>query len=141
MRFMMLMIPKGYERAEPDFAPNPEAMEAMTKYNESMQKAGVMLSCEGLRPPSVGARVTFKGGKPTVSHGPFPEAQETLGGFWLLQVNSQEEALDWAQRCPASDTETIEVRQVQEMEDFPDDIPDIAKLSATKAPQQRQPGI
>ena len=133
-------IPKGYECAEPNFTPDPKAMEAMLKYNESMRKAGVMLGCEGLHPPSAGARVTFKGGKPSVSDGPFPEAQETLGGFWLIQVNSQQEALEWAMRCPASDTETIEIRQIHEMEDFPDDIEHIAQPPA-KAAQELRPGV
>ena len=140
MRFMMLMIPKGYERAEPGFTPDPKAMQAMTKYNDSMRKAGVMIGCEGLHPPSAGARVTFKGGKPTVSDGPFPEANEALGGFWMMQVNSKEEVLEWAKRCPASDNETIEVRQVQEMEDFPDEIEDAAKPPAAQAPGEGRPG-
>ena len=140
MRFMMLMIPNGYERAEPGFTPDPKAMEAMTKYNDSLRKAGVMITCDGLHPPSEGARVTFKGGKPSVSEGPFTEAKETLGGFWMMQVNSQEEALEWAKRCPASDNETIEVRQVQEMEDFPDEIQNAAKPPAARAPDERRPG-
>ena len=71
---------------------------------------------------------------------PFPEAQETLGGFWLIQVNSQQEALEWAMRCPASDTETTKIRQVQEMENFPDDIQNIAKPPATAA-QELRPGV
>lgn len=140
MRFMMLMIPKGYERAAPGFTPDPKAMEAMTKYNDSMRKAGVMITCDGLHPPSAGARVTFKSGKPTVSGGPFTEAKETLGGFWMVQVNSQEEALEWAKRCPASDNETIEVRQVQEMEDFPDEIQNAAKPPGARVPDERRPG-
>ena len=122
MRFMMLMIPKGYEKAEPGAMPKLEAVEAMMKYNEDLQKSGVLLSAEGLHPPSMGARVSFAGGKPKVTDGPFIETKEVLGGYWMIQVKSKEEALEWAKRCPAGDNETIEIRQVQEMEDFPADI-------------------
>src|SRR5512142_2201373 len=114
MRFMMLMIPKGYENAAPGTMPDPKAVEAMMKYNESLQKAGVLLRLDGLHPPSMGARVTFSGGKPKVIDGPFAESKETLGGYWIIQVNSKKEAIGWASRCPASDNEVIEVRQVQE---------------------------
>jgi hypothetical protein len=122
MRFMMLMIPKGYENATPGAMPDVKAVAAMTKYNESLHKAGVMLAGEGLHPPSMGVRVTFPGGKPKVSDGPFSEAKEVLGGYWLIQVKSKEEAVEWAKRCPASENEIIEVRQVQEFEDFPPEI-------------------
>ncbi len=122
MRFMMLMIPKGYEKAAPGTLPDAEAVAAMMKYNESLQKAGVLLSLEGLHPPSMGARVSFAGGKPKVTSGPFPEASEVLGGYWMLQVKSKEEAIEWAKRCPAADNEMIEIRQVQEMSDFPADV-------------------
>ena len=122
MRFMMLMIPKGYEKAAPGAMPDAKAIAAMMKYNESLRKAGVLLSLEGLHPPSMGARVSFAGGKPKVTDGPFAEAKEVLGGYWMIQVKSKEEAIEWAQRCPASDNEVIEVRQVQELADFPDDV-------------------
>jgi hypothetical protein len=122
MRFMMLMIPKGYETAEPGTMPDPKAVEAMMKYNEDLQKADVLLSLDGLHPPSMGARVSFKGGKPTVTDGPFTEAKEVLGGYWMIRVKSKEEAIEWAKRCPASDNEVIEIRQVQEFEDFPADV-------------------
>ena len=122
MRFMMLMIPKGYESAAPGAMPDAKAVEAMMKYNESLQEAGVLLSLEGLHPPSMGARVTFSRGKPIVTDGPFADAKETLGGYWMIQVNSREEAIDWAKRCPASDNEIIEIRQVQELKDFPADV-------------------
>lgn len=122
MRFMMLMIPKGYESAAPDAMPDAKAVEAMMKYNEALQQAGVLLTAEGLHPPSTGARVTFKGGSPKVTEGVAPEVKEVLGGYWMIQVNSQEEAIAWASRCPASDNETIEIRQVQEFEDFPEDV-------------------
>jgi hypothetical protein len=122
MRFMMLMIPKGYEKAAPGTTPDPKAVEAMMKYNESLQKAGVLLSLDGLHPPSAGARVSFQGGKPTVTDGPFSEAKEVIGGYWMIQVKSKAEAIEWASRCPAGDNEVIEIRQVFEMSDFPSDV-------------------
>ena len=122
MRFMMLMIPKGYEQAAPGTMPDAKAVEAMMKYNEELQKAGVLLALEGLHPPSMGARVSFAGGKPQVTDGPFAEATEVLGGFWMIQVKSKEEAIQWATRCPASKNEIIEVRQIQEMTDFPAEV-------------------
>lgn len=122
MRFMMLMIPKGYEQAAPGTVPEAKAVETMMKYNEELQKAGVLLALEGLHPPSMGARVSFASGKPKVTDGPFAEATEIVGGFWMIQVKSKEEAIQWATRCPASPNETIEIRQIMEMSDFPDDI-------------------
>ena len=127
MRFMMLMIPKGYENAKPGTAPDAKAVAAMMKYNESLQKAGVLLALDGLHPPSMGARVTFPGGKPKVTDGPFPEAKEVLGGYWMIQVKSKEEAVEWARRCPGGENEMIEIRQVQEMADFPPDVRKEAK--------------
>ena len=122
MRFMMLMIPKGYESADPGAMPEAAAVAAMMKYNEALQKAGVLLALDGLHPPSMGARVSFEGGKPRVTDGPFSEAKEVLGGYWMIEVKSREEAIEWAKRCPASENEVIEVRQVQEFDDFPADI-------------------
>jgi hypothetical protein len=126
MRFMMLMIPKGYENAEPGTMPDAEAVAAMMKYNESLQKAGVLLALDGLHPPSMGARVTFNGGKVKVTDGPFAEAKEVLGGYWMIQVKTREEAIEWASRCPASDDAVIEVRQVQEFSEFPADVQEAA---------------
>lgn len=126
MRFMMLMIPKGYETAAPGTLPDARAVAAMMKYNEELQKAGVLLGLEGLHPPSMGARVTFAGGKPQVTDGPFIETKEVLGGYWMIQVKSKQEAVEWASRCPASGNEIIEVRQVQEMADFPPDVQEAA---------------
>ena len=128
MRFMMLMIPKGYEQAAPGTVPDAKAVETMMKYNGELQKAGVLLALEGLHPPSMGARVTFAGGKPKVTDGPFAEATEVVGGFWVIQVKSKEEAIQWASRCPASANETIEIRQILDLTDFPAEIqPDIQK--------------
>ena len=122
MRFMLLMIPKGYEKAAPGTMPSAEAVAAMMKFNESLQKAGVLLDLQGLHPLSMGARVSFAGGKALVTDGPFVETHEVLGGYWMIQVNSKAEAIEWASRCPASANEVIEVRQVQEMADFPADV-------------------
>jgi hypothetical protein len=126
MRFMMLMIPKGYEKAAPGAMPDAKAVAAMMKYNEALQKAEVLLALEGLHPPAMGARVSFSGGKPKVTDGPFAEAKEVVGGYWMIQVKSKEEAIAWASRCPASDNEVIEVRQVQEMSDFPAEVREVA---------------
>jgi hypothetical protein len=126
MRFMMLMIPKGYESAEPGAMPDAAAVAAMMRYNEDLQKAGVLLGLDGLHPPSMGARVSFAGGKPLVTDGPFAEAKEVLGGYWMIEVASKEEAIAWAKRCPASENEVIEIRQVQEMSDFPEDVQEAA---------------
>ena len=122
MRFMMLMIPHGYESAEPGTMPDAGAVAAMMRYNEELKKAGVLLALDGLHPPSMGARVSFATGKPLVTDGPFTEAKEVLGGYWMIDVKSKQEAVEWAMRCPASDNEVIEVRQVQEMSDFPPDV-------------------
>jgi hypothetical protein len=137
VRFMMLMIPKGYEKAAPGTTPDAKAVAAMMKYNESLQKAGVLLALDGLHPPSMGARVSFSGGNPKVIDGPFAEAKEVLGGYWMIQVKSKEEAIEWASRCPASDNEVIEVRQVQELSDFP---PDVKAAAAAFPDLQSQPG-
>src|SRR5690349_11180179 len=142
MRFMMLMIPKGYETAAPGTMPDAKAVAAMMKYNEELQKAGVLLALDGLQPPSMGARVSFAGGKPKVTDGPFAEAKEVIGGYWMIQVKSKEEAVEWACRCPGGPNETIEVRQVQEFSDFPADVQDAAAgfvemQEATKKPGQK----
>jgi len=122
MRFMMLMIPKGYEKAAPGAMPDAKAVAAMMKYNEALKKAGVLLALDGLHPPSMGARVSFSAGKPMVTDGPFAETKEVLGGYWMIEVKSRDEAIEWAKRCPAGDNEVIEIRQVQEMSDFPADV-------------------
>jgi hypothetical protein len=122
MRFMMLMIPKGYEAASAGTVPDAAHVEEMMKYNEDLKKAGVLLALDGLHPPASGARVSFKSGKPTVTDGPFAESKEVLGGYWMIQVKSRREAIEWASRCPARDNEVIEVRQVFEMSDFPTDV-------------------
>ena len=137
MRFMMIMIPKGYEKAAPGAMPDAKAVAAMMKYNESLQKAGVLVTLDGLHPPSMGARVSFSGGEPIVTDGPFTEAKEVIGGYWMIQVRSKKEAIEWASRCPASDNEVIEIRQVQELADFPEDV---QKAAAGFAEMQAQSG-
>ncbi len=122
MRFMMLMIPDGYANAKPDTMPPADLVEKMSRYNDQLAKAGVLLALDGLHPPSTGARVTYKGGKPKVTDGPFAEAKEVLGGYWMIQVKSREEAIEWAKRIPAQPGDVVEVRRVQEFEDFPADV-------------------
>ena len=125
MRFMMLMIPLGYETAAPGVQLDPERVRAMMKFNEELRNAGVLVALDGLHPPSMGARVSFPGGKPMVTDGPFTEAKEVLGGYWMINVASREEAIAWASKCPGSESEIIEIRQVQEIDEFPTDVQDL----------------
>src|SRR3979490_1585722 len=118
MRFMMLMIPLGFETAPPEIQLDPERVSAMMKYNEALKDAGVLITLDGLHPPSTGARVSFATGKPVVTDGPFTEAKEVLGGYWMIDVASREEAIAWAAKCPASENEIIEIRQGPAMSDF-----------------------
>lgn len=115
MRFMMIMKPNV---DEDNWTPTPEAIASMSKYNEQLSQAGVLLALDGLQPSSKGAQVSFAGGQPTVTDGPFTESKELIGGYWLIQAKSKEEAVQWATRCPAADGDVIEVRQVYEMSDF-----------------------
>lgn len=123
MRFMMLMIPAAYQKEGDPPMPAPKDVEEMGKFNEKLVKAGVLLAADGLRSASDGARVYYSGdGRPRVVDGPFSEAKEVLGGYWMIQVNSREEAVEWARRCPAADGDVIEIRQVFEPEDFGSDV-------------------
>jgi hypothetical protein len=115
MRFMMIMIPNV---SEENWTPDPEAITRMGRYNDELAKAGVLLSLDGLQPTAKGARVSFAGDKPSVTDGPFTEAKELIGGYWLIQARSKEEAVQWATRCPADEGDIIEVRQVYEPSDF-----------------------
>lgn len=139
MRFMLLMILGGYESAVPGATPDPEHVNEMARYNEELQRAGVLLALDGLHPPSEGARVSFRRGKPTVSDGPLAEAKEVLGGYWVIDVGSRAEAVEWARRCPARGNEVIEVRQVQEMEDFPQEVRDAYEEGVASAGQRITP--
>jgi hypothetical protein len=120
MRFMMFMYP---EITEEEWNPTPEAFAAMGRYNEELRKAGMLLGLDGLHPPGKdGASISFAGsGEATVTDGPFTEAKEVVGGYWLIQARSAEEAIEWASRCPGERCR-IEVRRVQELEDFPEDV-------------------
>ena len=122
MRFMMLMIPLGYESAPAKLELDPERVAAMMRYNQALKDAGVLITLEGLHPPAAGARVKFDTGVPVVIDGPFTEAKEVIGGFWMIDVASRAEAIAWAKQCPASANEIIEIRQVQEMGDFSEDV-------------------
>jgi hypothetical protein len=123
MRFMMFMYP---EISEEEWQPSAEAVAEMSRYNEELRKAGMLLSLDGLRPPADGGSVSFDGdGKATVTDGPFAEAKEVVGGYWLIQARSKEEALEWASRCPGENCR-VEVRRVFEMDDFPQDVQDAA---------------
>ena len=122
MRFMMLVIPKDYEHAKADFVPPADLVAKMTKFNESLTQAGVLLSLDGLQPPAKAARVKFGSGRTQVLDGPFAEAKEMVGGYWIIQVRSKEEAVEWAKRAPMLDGDVIEVRQIQELSDFPPDV-------------------
>ena len=119
MRFMLLMIPKGYESAAPDTRPDPDHVAAMMRFNESLQQAGVLLALDGLLPPSAGARVSFEQGRARITDGAFAEGREVVGGYWLIQCESREAAVQWARRCPGRDNEVIEVRQVMECNELP----------------------
>ncbi len=123
MRFMMFMYPNI---SEDDWQPTAEAVEAMGRYNEELRKAGMLLSLDGLRPPSDGASVEFSDGGATVTDGPFAEAKEVVGGYWLIQARDKAEAVEWAKRCPGENCR-IEVRRVFEMEDFPEDVQEAAR--------------
>ena len=140
MRFMMMMIPRVYqpdappsEKAGEGFAPPAEAVARMMKFNEELANAGALIALDGLHPDSKGARVVFAGGKPKVTDGPFTEAKEVIGGYWMIEAKSKEEAVGWARRCPASDGDVIEVRQVFEMSDFPPDVREAADNPTVQA--------
>lgn len=138
MRFMMFMLPGGELQETGDWGPpGVEEVGEMTKYNEELSKAGVLLALDGLQPPSKGARVTVSDGAKKVTDGPFAEAKEIIGGYWTIDVKSKQEAVEWAKRCPLGLGDVIEVRQVFEMSDFPDDVQAAAELSQTPPEQTR----
>jgi len=139
MKFLLLMIPHVYqpstpasERAGEGFAPPADAVARMTKFNEDLAKAGALLSINGLQPLAKGARVAFNHGKAALTDGPFIEAKEVIGGYWVIQVKSKQDAVEWAQRCPAADGDVIELRQVFEMSDYPEDVQKAADSSIVR---------
>ncbi|HKA50237.1 MAG TPA: YciI family protein [Candidatus Dormibacteraeota bacterium] len=119
MRFMMMV--KASQDSEAGVLPSRELVAAMGKYNEELIKAGVMLAGEGLHASSKGARVSYSGERRSVTDGPFTETKELIAGYWLIQVSSKEEAIEWAKRVPFEDGE-LEIRQVSEASDFPPEI-------------------
>ncbi len=119
MRFMMIV--KASKESEAGIMPANELIAAMTRYNEELMKAGVLLDLSGLQPSSKGSRVKFSGGKTTVIDGPFPETKELIAGYWIIQVKSKQEAIEWAKRAPAPHNNgegEIEIRQFFELDDF-----------------------
>ncbi len=129
MRFMMFMIPRVYqpdtppgEKAGEGFTPPADAVARMMKFNEELAKAGALIALDGLHPGFKGARVAFSGGKARVTDGRFAEGKEVVGGYWKIEAKSKDEAVEWARRCPAADGDVIEVRQVFEASDFPQDV-------------------
>jgi hypothetical protein len=147
MRFMMIMIPRVYQpdapteqKAGEGFTPPAEAVAEMMKFNEELARAGALVALDGLHPNSKGARVAFVGGRPTVTDGPFIEAKEVIGGYWIIQAGSKQEAVEWASRCPAADGDVIEVRQVFEMSDFPPDVQKAAENPTVEAQIEKSKG-
>jgi hypothetical protein len=124
MRFMM-SLPAPAKVLE-DFAPSKEIVIPMRKFNDDMRKAGVLLVAEGLHPPSRGARIRVTNGKRIVTDGPYAETKEVIAGFWMIQVKSKEEAIEWASKCPLPDGGIVELRQIFENTDFPPDLRDPA---------------
>jgi hypothetical protein len=116
MKFIILV--KADKNSEAGVLPNEKLLTEMGKYNEELVKAGVMLAGEGLHPTSKGARVKFSGGKRTVTNGPFPESKDLIAGFWIWQMKSKEEAIEWIKRAPFGEGAEIEIRQVYEAADF-----------------------
>jgi hypothetical protein len=112
----------------------------MMKFNEELAKAGALIALDGLHPSSKGARIAFAGGKPKVTDGPFTEAKEVIGGYWMIQAKSKEEAVNWAKRCPAADGDVIEIRQVFEMSDFPPDVQRAADNPTVRAEVKKRKG-
>ena len=125
MRFMMIVIPKAYQTAAPNAQPKLEDFTRMMEYNKSLEKAGILLAMDGLTPPSTGARLSFNDSKATVTDGPFAEAKETIGGYWIIQARSREEAIEWAKRAPMGNDAIIEVRQIRGLADFSTDVQDV----------------
>src|SRR5215469_14859367 len=129
MKYLMMMIPRVYqpdtpaaERAGEGFTPPAEAVARMMKYNEELTKAGALVTLQGLHPLAKGARVKFAGGTPKVTDGPFIESKEVIGGYWIIQVKSKDEAVAWARRVPAEQGDVIELRQIFEMSDYPEEV-------------------
>ena len=131
MRYMLFMLPgQPPSSADQDnWTPSREAVEAMTRYNKSLQEAGVLLDLNGLHSPEEAVRIAFPGGRPQVVDGPFAETKELVGGYWIIDVKSREEAIEWAKRCPiGGEGPMIEVRQIFELSEFPEELQEAARL-------------
>ena len=143
MRFLMLMIPAVYQPGADAGAasgmPDAETVAPMMRFNEELKAAGALVALDGLYPLSGGARVSFKGGKPLVTDGPFAEAKEVIGGYWIIRTGSKAEAVEWASRCPAAPGDVIEVRQIMDMEDFPDAVVEAARANAPELMAEMAP--
>ncbi len=130
MRFMVFMIPGVYQpgkKIDPNFAPPADKIEQMGKFNEELIRAGVLKTAEGLHPLTKGARITYSGGKAKLTDGPFVEAKEVVGGYWMLEAKSKEEVVNWMLRCPAEPEDVIEIRPFFELSDFPAEVQKAAK--------------
>jgi hypothetical protein len=135
MRFMMFIKIDGGDES---FQPTEADVAAMERYNRELNEAGVLLALDGLQPPSKGAVITFSaGGKATVTDGPYAEAKEVVGGYWIIQTKSKEEAVEWAKRVPAEEGTTIELRQIFEMSDF---SPEIQAAAGDWSPPEQPSG-
>ena len=137
----VMVIVKANKESESGVLPSQEILTEMGKFNEELVKAGVMLAGEGLHSSAKGVRVRFGGGKSTVTDGPFTETKELIAGFWLIQVKSKQEAIDWASRVPFGDGAEIEIRQVFEASDFPPELfsaEDAAREQALRDEAQRK---
>lgn len=135
MRFMMIVLPNI--PTDRDYTPDAEAAARMGSYNEQLSQAGVLLSLDGLQPTSEGALISFPGGKASVTDGPFAESKELIGGYWMIDVASREEAVQWATRAPMQDGDRIEVRRVFELEDHAEDVQSATELSSQPPDQTR----
>ncbi len=138
MRFMMLMFPAKFFEAGAEFQPSDtKIFEEMNRYNEELQKAGVLLALDGLHPQKTAVRVKLDGGKKKVVDGPFTEAKEIVGGYWILQTRTRAEAVEWASRVPLDPGSFVELRQIFEMSDFPQEVQDKEKPLAEKLAKQK----
>lgn len=134
MRFMVLV--PGDSQTEAGVMPSTEELGEMTKYNEELVKAGVMIGGDGLHPTSAGARVRFDGGERTVTDGPFTEAKEIVAGYWIWECSSRDEAIEWLKRAPFDGGTEIELRQVFELEEFDDQLtPELREANERLADQ------
>ena len=136
MRFMVLMYPS--EKAEQGVMPDPKAVEQMMKFNEELAKAGALVALDGLHPSAKGARITWdRAGKPVVTDGPFTETHEVVGGYWIIQVKTKEEAVAWCTRIPSTDARKVELRQIFEMTDYPAEVQKAADSPEVRATIER----